>query len=508
MTSENNRRIAKNTLMLYFRMLLTMGVSLYTVRVVLNTLGTSDYGIYNVVGGIVIMFSFLSSTMAGASQRFFAFEIGRQDYKQLKKTFSITMTIYIMIAIVILFLAETLGLWFLNSKMTIPDDRIDAARWVYQFSILSFMMTMFTIPYNAAIIAHEKMNIYAWVSIVEVTLKLLIVYLLVLFSFDKLKLYSVLIFIVTTFVTMIYRAYCKRRFDECRFSFYWEGSLFKEIISYSGWNLIGSLVGIMRNQGISILINLFFNPIVNAAQAIAFRINSTLLNFTNNFYIAVKPQIIKSYSKNDTKELEKLIISSSKYSYFLILILSLPLLFETDYILKLWLKDFPEFTVIFTRIIILNTLIEVINSPIITAVQATGNIKAYQAVVAVTQVLIIPFSYIFYKFGFSPQVSYIIMIILTLVSLLPRLFIFQKVTKLSAINYVKNVFPQILTVSSILSIFLLFIYLSVMDGFFRFFSILLCDILISPIVIYYIGLTKKEKSYILNILRQRILFRK
>jgi O-antigen/teichoic acid export membrane protein len=224
--SENNKRIAKNTMFLYFRMLLTMGVSLYTVRIVLDTLGTVDYGLYNVVGGVVTMFSFLSGTMSAASQRFFAFELGRKNYDQLKKTFSMTMIIYVMIAIVILILAETVGLWFLYNKMTIPADRIDAAFWVYQFSILSFMMTMFTIPYNALIIAHEKMNVYAYVSIVEVTLKLIIVFLLVYFAFDKLILYAILIFGVTSFITLIYRIYCIRKFKEAKFTFFWNKSLF------------------------------------------------------------------------------------------------------------------------------------------------------------------------------------------------------------------------------------------------------------------------------------------
>jgi O-antigen/teichoic acid export membrane protein len=283
-STENNKRIAKNTLMLYFRMLLIMGVSLYTVRIVLNTLGVEDYGIYNVVGGIVVMFSFLSNTMASASQRFFAFELGRKDYDQLKKTFSMTVTIYLIIAVIILILAETLGLWFLNTQLSIPVERMETANWVYQFTIFSFMMTMLTVPYNAAIVAHERMNVYAYVSIVEAFLKLLIVYILVLFSYDKLKLYAILMFGVTTFITLIYRTYCKRQFQECSYNFYWEKPLFKELIGYSGWNLFGAIAGILNNQGINILLNIFFGPIVNAARAIAYQVNTAVNQFVTNFF--------------------------------------------------------------------------------------------------------------------------------------------------------------------------------------------------------------------------------
>jgi O-antigen/teichoic acid export membrane protein len=318
---NNNKRIARNTLLLYFRMLLTMAVSFYTVRVVLDTLGVRDYGIYNVVGGVVTMFSFLSATMASASQRFFAFEIGRKNFEQLKKTFGITMTIYFIIGLVILILAETVGLWFLNTRMTIPLERLEAARWVYQFSILSFMVTMFSIPYNAAIVAHERMNAYAYVSIMEVLLKLGAVYMLVAFSFDKLKLYSILIFVVISITSMTYRIYCRKNFEECRVSFYWEKGLFKEIVTYSGWNLFGALASIFNNQGINIMLNLFFGPVVNAAQAIAYQINTAINQFVQNFLMAARPQITKYYANGELEQMLKLVFQSSKISFFLLFIM-------------------------------------------------------------------------------------------------------------------------------------------------------------------------------------------
>jgi O-antigen/teichoic acid export membrane protein len=256
MSTENNKRIAKNTLLLYFRMLLTMLLSLYTVRVVWNALGVVDYGIYNVVGGIVVMFSFLSNTMASASQRFFAFDLGRNDIPKLKRTFSLTVTIYFIIAVVVFLLAETIGLWFLNTHMVIPLDRMEAANWVYQFSILSFLVTIMAIPFNAVIIARENMAVYAYVSIIEVILKLIVVYILLLLLFEKLKLYAALMFATTCFVSLIYIVICKRKYPECRYQFHWDKDLFNNLISYAGWNLFGAVAGVMNNQGINILLNM------------------------------------------------------------------------------------------------------------------------------------------------------------------------------------------------------------------------------------------------------------
>jgi len=503
-SSVNNKRIAKNTLFLYFRMMLTILVSFYTVRVVLKILGVEDYGIYNVVGGVVSMFSLLSGTMASASQRFFAFELGKKNYARLKQTFSLTLVIFVGIAIIIFLLAETLGLWFLNTQMNIPPERMNAAHWVYQFSIFSFMLTMFTIPYNASIIAHERMSIYAWVSILEVVLKLLAVYLLELFSFDKLKLYSVLVFSVTIIVTTIYRTYCKRKFEECSFSFYWDKQLFKNLTNYSLWSLFGNSVNIFRNQGVSILMNLFFNPIVNAAQALAMQINIALMNFSNNFYTAVKPQITKNYSNNNIGELSRLIYSSARYAFYLMFILSIPLIFETNYILSLWLVEIPQYTVIFTKIIIVNTLIEVINMPIVAAIQATGRLKWYQLTTSVIQLLILPITYICYRIDLQPHWAYYIMILLSLLSNIPRLIIYQKETSIAAKEYLRKVVSVIVIVAilSIIPILILNYYLD--EGFLRIMLILLYDLLIIPVIIYFVGIEQKERLFIKLQIKQKI----
>lgn len=476
-------------------MLLIMSVSLYTVRVVLNTLGVVDYGIYNVVGGVVSMFAFLSATMASASQRFFSFELGRNNQEQLKKTFSMTITIYAMVAIVILILAETVGLWFLNTKMTIPADRIDAARWIYQFSILSFMMTMFTIPYNASIIAHEEMKVYAYVSIIEVGLKLLIVYLLVLFSFDKLKLYAVLMFLVTTIVTFIYRTYCTRKFSECRFSFYWNKPLFKQIVSYSGWNLFGALAGMSNNQGINIMLNVFFGPIVNTARGIAYQVSSSVNQFVQNFVTATNPQIIKYYADDNKEQMLALVFRSSKFAFILLFILSMPILLETNFVFTLWLKDVPEYVVLFTRLVIICALIDSLSFPLMTTAQATGRIKKYQSITGSIMLLNLPVSYIFLKIGYPPVTVFYIAIVNSCVCLLIRLYLLRSMVGLQVKRYLANVILPLSIVILTSYIIPLFLKSEMNEGIIKFIVVAIAGLICSVACIFLFGLSAEERAY-------------
>lgn len=476
-------------------MLLIMSVSLYTVRVVLNTLGVVDYGIYNVVGGVVSMFAFLSATMASASQRFFSFELGRNNQEQLKKTFSMTITIYAMVAIVILILAETVGLWFLNTKMTIPADRIDAARWIYQFSILSFMMTMFTIPYNASIIAHEEMKVYAYVSIIEVGLKLLIVYLLVLFSFDKLKLYAVLMFLVTTIVTFIYRTYCTRKFTECRFSFYWNKPLFKQIVSYSGWNLFGALAGMSNNQGINIMLNVFFGPIVNTARGIAYQVSSSVNQFVQNFVTATNPQIIKYYADDNKEQMLALVFRSSKFAFILLFILSMPILLETNFVFTLWLKDVPEYVVLFTRLVIICALIDSLSFPLMTTAQATGRIKKYQSITGSIMLLNLPVSYIFLKIGYPPVTVFYIAIVNSCVCLLIRLYLLRSMVGLQVKRYLANVILPLSIVILTSYIIPLFLKSEMNEGIIKFIVLAIAGLICSVACIFLFGLSAEERAY-------------
>ncbi|MGQ1911616.1 lipopolysaccharide biosynthesis protein [Marinifilum sp. RC60d5] len=501
---ENNKRIAKNTLLLYFRMLLIMGVSLYTVRIVLDTLGAVDYGLYNVVGGIIVMFSFLSNTMASASQRFFAFELGRKNYDQLKKTFSMTMTIYGLIAILILILAETVGLWFLNTQLAIPMERKDAANWVYQFTIFSFMITMITVPYNAAIISHERMKVYAYVSILEAILKLVVVYFLVLFSYDKLKLYAVLTFGVTLLITFVYRRYCKKKLQECTYSYYWNKALFKKLIGYSGWNLFGSLAALFNNQGINILLNIFFGPVVNAARAIAYQISNAINQFVSNFMTATRPQITKYYANGENENMLSLVFRSSKFSYLLLFMLSMPALLETKFILTVWLKEIPEYVITFTRLIIITSLIDSLSYPLMTAAQATGKIKLYQVTVGGMMLANIPVSYFFLKMNYPPQSVLYIAIVNSFVCLFIRLLLLRQMVGLSIIKFIRSIIFIIILVSLIAYIIPMVTLFKLEEGIYRFLLVSFLGLISSLTSSLLIGLTPVERSYAYNILQKTI----
>ena len=315
-TSDNNKRIAKNTLLLYVRMLFMMGISLYTSRVVLNTLGIEDYGIYNVVGGVVAMFGFINGSMSSATQRYITFALGKGDKQRLQTVFSTTLQIHTLIALIIILLGETIGLWFLYNKMQIPADRMDAAFWVLQCSIISTVVMIVSVPYNADIIAHEKMSAFAYISILEVVLKLMIVYMLVIFSFDKLILYSFLILSIQVLIRFCYSIYCNRHFEETKYKNVWDKSLFKEMTGFAGWSMFGNLAGVLFNQGLNMLLNVFFGPVVNAARGVAVQVQNAVQQFVGNFQMALNPQITKTYAQGDLESMHKLMYRSAKFSFF------------------------------------------------------------------------------------------------------------------------------------------------------------------------------------------------
>lgn len=507
-TIDNNKRIAKNTLLLYVRMLLTMAVSLFTVRIVLNTLGVVDYGILNVVGGIVMMFSFISNTMMTATQRFFSYDIGQNNIEQLRKTFSTSLTIYLIIAVVILILSETIGLWFLNNKMIIPIERLSAANWIYQFSIFSFIVTILTIPYNAAIISHEDMNIYAFMSILEVTLKLIIVFILIYFSFDKLKLYSVLLFLVTISVSYIYKYISKKKYSECKFSFSWDKELFKKLLSFSGWTLFGAIASVLNNQGINIVLNLFFGPVVNAARAIAYQINTNVNQLVMNFFTAVNPQIIKYYATENKKQMMTLVFQSSKFSFFLLYIISMPFLIETHYILDIWLKSVPEYIVIFTRLILINALIDSVSYSLQSAAQANGNIRLYQIVVGGMLLLNLPISYYVLENGGLPQTTIYISIIISLICLALRLIMLRKLVELPVRIFFSKVILVILPVSILSAIVPILLYFKFDDSFMRFSLVVSTSIALTLLFIYFVGISKEERNQLNSYVQEKFKHKK
>lgn len=421
----NNQRIARNTLMLYFRMLLVMGITLYTSRVVLAQLGVGDYGVYNVVGGIVVMFSFLNGAMSQSTQRFFAYEIGRGNLAELSKAFKTALTIHLIIASIIFVLAETIGLWFLNNVMTIPIDKMIAANWVFQCSIIAYIVSIIQVPYNAAIISREYMHFYAYMGIFEVFAKLGIAYSLALCSVGKLQLYSFLVLLVTVIIFIIYKQFCRNLFKECVFGWLYEKDKFKEMATYAGWSTLGSLAWVGKSQGLNILLNIFFGPIINAAYGVANQVNAAVNSFVQNFSTAVSPQIVKSYSSGNYGHMSQLITYGAKFSFLLLLLLSFPILLTINEILNLWLVEVPEYTPIFTRLVIVNSLIESISYSMGTGIQATGRIKWYQILVGGTILCNIPVSLILLKLGYAPYIVFCVSIMLSLITISERLVLMR-----------------------------------------------------------------------------------
>lgn len=411
MPTSDNKRIAKNTAMLYVRMFFTMAVTLYTSRVVLRILGVEDFGIYNVVGGIVTMLAFLKGALTTSTIRFLTYELGRKDYERLQHVFSASMTILVAIGIIIFLLAETVGLWFLLNKMTIPESRMEAAVWTYQFSILTFLVAVTQVPYNAIIIAHEKMNIYAYVSIIEVILKLLIVYMLVMIDFDKLKSYAILMFVVYVIITLLYRIYCIRHYKESRFSFHWDKSLYITLANFSGWSLTGNFASVLLTQGSNILLNIFFGPVINASRAIAVQVDTAVSNFVTNFRKAAGPQIVKLYAAGEVKKMKRLILHTTKFSYFLLLILELPVLLETNLILNVWLGIVPDYAIIFIKLTLIYSLITVFDTSLYYVFNAMGRIKENAIISPFISFWVIPISYVLFKYGYSPVILFYVLIV-------------------------------------------------------------------------------------------------
>lgn len=406
MTSENTKRIAKNTAMLYIRMLFTMFVSLYTSRIVLNVLGVEEYGIYNVVGGVIVMFSFINVSMSSATSRFLTFELGKNSEKKLNQIFSGAMTIHIFIAILILILGETVGLWFLQNKLVIPEGRKFTALVVYQLSIISTIVNITQVPYNAAIIAHERMHVYAYIEILNTLLKLLIVYLLVWLGGDKLILYGILTLIVASLITLIYRIYCLRYFPECRYRFMWDKSLLIPMLSFSGWDLYGNMSVVGRTQGVNMLLNIFFGTVLNAANGVANQVQAAVMSFSGNVLTAVRPQIVKNYATGNISYMVMLINNTAKFTFLLLWGISLPLLLETHFVLKLWLKTVPDYTVIFCQLTLVFNFFANWSSVVVTGLHAIGKIKRPSLINGSLYLLVIPVSYIIFKYGGKPDIPF------------------------------------------------------------------------------------------------------
>ncbi|RTZ07239.1 lipopolysaccharide biosynthesis protein [Flavobacterium sp. GSP27] len=501
---SSSKLIAKNTAFLYIRMLLTMGVTLFTSRIVLNALGIQDYGIYSIVGGIVTLFSFFNSAMTAATQRFLTFDIGKNDLEQLKKTFNATLNIHISIGVLFFLLAETFGLWFVNNKLNLPVNRMSAVNWVYQFSIFTFFVGTIQVPYDALIIAREKMKVYAYMSIVEVFLKLIIVYILVVFDIDKLIFYSFLLFLVSFISSNAHKIYCKVYFKETKYKFYYEKELYGELISFSGWSLFGNIAGVARGQGSNILLNIFFGTLLNAAYGISMQVQSAVHVFVTNFQMAVNPQIIKQYALGYKEQSLNLIFQSSKFSYFLMFIIACPIIYNIDFILQLWLKNPPRYTSEFVVLCLINILIDCVSGPLVTGAQATGVIKWYQITIGTFIFLCLPISYLFLSRYNDPTVIFIVIIVINSITLLGRLLFLRFLIDLNLHSFFQKVLLKIFIVTIILVLSSHFIFISISNPYFNFFVKSLFYTSINLTSIYFIGLSNNERNFIRSFFKSKL----
>lgn len=504
--SANNKRIAKNTLLLYVRMLLTMLVSLYTSRVVLGTLGVEDYGIYNVVGGVVAMFSMLTGSLSAAISRFFTFELGTGNKEKLKRVFSSSVIIQLGLCAIILILAESVGLWFLNNKMVIPDNRMYAANWVYQLSLLTFVISLISVPYNAAIIAHERMSAFAYISIFEAVSKLVVAYFIVISPIDKLILYAIMLTTIAIIIRLIYGAYCKMKFEECTNHFIFDYELLKQMFGFAGWNFIGASSALLRDQGGNIVINLFCGPAINAARGIAFQVNAAINSFVTNFMTALSPQITKSYATGDQKYMMTLIFQGSRLSYYILLLLSLPVVINTHYILELWLGQVPDHTVLFVQLVLVFGMCESISNPLITAMLATGKIRNYQLVVGGFQMMNFPVSYVLLRMGAMPETVLIVAIVISQLCLISRLYMLRGLIALKARDFIKKVYINVITVTILSALVPLLLARYTGENLFGFFLLSITSLASTLLVEFYIGCTHEERQFVFSKVRTIIKF--
>lgn len=491
--------------MLYFRHILILLISLFTVRVVLNTLGVTDYGVYNVIGGVVALFSFLRGTMASATQRFFSFALGEGDLKKLQSIFSVNLVIYVAIAVIAAILLETVGLWYVSDHLKIPPERYDAALSLYHFSVLTFIFNIIAAPFMAMIIAHEDMQIYAYVSIVEAIMKLSVVFMLVWAAGDKLIVYGFLVLLVSAINTLLYAGIALKKYEECQFKkFYWDRGLLKEITSFTGWTLFGQLTTVFRGQAVTILLNQFFNPVVVAARAIASNITGQINVFSANFNTGIYPPIIKSYAANDRQQMFSLIFNGSKMTFFLMWIFALPLFLEMDVILKIWLKTVPEGAVLFTRLALIESLILSISMPITTAARAPGKMREYELILGSMQILIFILDLIVLKLGGQAYSVFVVAIIVNILMFIVRLMITHKLISLKVYDFALRVMFPVLWISLLSSTLSYLLHILLPEGLVYSIITITGSFIFSSIGMFYIGINEVQRKKIIHTINKKI----
>lgn len=502
--SANNKRIAVNTLLLYMRMFVTLGITLFTSRVILKALGVEDYGIYNVVGGLVTAVGIIKGVVGTGGARFINIGLGRNDIEYARKSFSACLDIIILLCVIFIILAETFGLWFLNNMMTIPDNRIVAANWVFQFSILSFVATMVSGPYNSLIIAYERMSAFAYISVLEAFLKLIVAYLLFISMKDKLIFYSALMFGVTLIIRFAYSVYCKRRIKEIKYKFYGDKSFYKEMVSLTGWALLGQFGGLVKGQGLNILLNLFFNPAINASRGISYQINHAVKLFADNFYTAVRPQVTKYYAQSDWVNFYNLVFRSSKLSFYLILLVSLPIIIEAPTVIQLWLGQEPECSVEFVRFIIVISAVESMENPLRTTAMATGRVALYEIVITIVLLANIPISYILLKKGFQAITVFQVSLCLAIFNFFTRILLIKRLIDFPITRYICDVFLRSTLVGILALTFLAFVHSNIEHVILRLLIVTLLSFITTGILIFAVGLNVEERKLLKNLINKKL----
>ena len=493
---SDNKTIARNTIYLYIRMLFLMLVNIYTSRVVLEALGVEDYGIYNSVAGFIAMFSIVSSSISTAIARFITFVLGERDESKLKRVFSSSVMIQMLLAVIVVVLVEAIGVWFLNTKMTIPGARIVAANWVLQLALITFVFNLWSTPYNATLIAHERMSAFAFIGIFEGCANLGIAFLVMASPFDSLVFYAVLMCAVALATRCIYAVYCKKHFAECSFSFVFDKALFREMFSFAGWNFIGATSGLLKDHGINVLFNIYFGPVVNAAYGLASQVQTAVCKFSQNFFTAVNPQITKSYADRKTAESHDLVLRSSRLAFVLLMFFVVPIVAETDFILGIWLKEVPPHTAAFVQIILLSSMLISISNPMITLMLATGDIKKYQLVVGTVSLMNFPAAWLLLYLGGSAELALVSVIVFSAIALGVRLKMLKGMTGFPVRRFLCGTFARCLVMLAICFVPAFAIANAMQLGALRFVvNVAVCEAVIVA-VSYVIGLTPGERSFV------------
>ncbi|MDL2281717.1 hypothetical protein LJC44_01185 [Parabacteroides sp. OttesenSCG-928-G06] len=487
---------------MYIRLLLVVAVTLYTSRIILAVLGVEDFGLYNVIGGLATSFVFFSSSLSNSTQRFLNFELGTGNEKGVGEIFNLSLLIHTALAVIVFIVAEIVGLWLLEHKLVIPPDRMDATRWVFHAVVVSLCLTLIGSVFNSVLIARENMKVYAYIGLIEVFAKLLIVYVLVVFDVDKLKLYAVLFLLITVLIQLFTAMICLRKYPECKLGYYWNTGLFRSMFRFVGWNGLGTAVWAINNQGTTILLNMFFGPVVNAARAIASQVDAAINNFTTNFFTAVRPQIIKSYAAGDMKYFIQLIFTSSRFSFYLMWTLCLVVMLRVDYILNLWLTTVPEYTSRFVIWTLIYSLINVLTNPFWCAIQAVGRLKIYVLVGSLVYLMAFPISYLCLRGGYNPVVPLQVLAGVRFVYLFVVIHIVKRYVDLSLFAYLRRVvMPIVLIVITSGSL------MYVINRFFAadFISLLVVGVIsvtCTLLLIFFLGITRSERNLVGNKLKK------